>query len=153
MDDILAIWSTQDGSSVQLLSLDSLDRLSEIRRHRPELGEQEQAAIDEFNFANGGDTRHCEISYGPPPIAPEEVVASLAPQVGTIIIYFSFSPYLISTTNDGGARCPLVVLNVEESKKDRKGKWKINGEVEREESGGRWAKFWKGRARLQRGKG
>jgi hypothetical protein len=39
MDDILAVWSTQDGSSVQLSSLDSLDGLSEIRRHGPELGE------------------------------------------------------------------------------------------------------------------
>jgi hypothetical protein len=39
MDGILAIRSKKDGSSVQLSSLDSLDRLSEIRRHGPELGE------------------------------------------------------------------------------------------------------------------
>jgi len=83
MDDILAVRSTQDGSSVQLSSLDFFDRLSEIHRHGPELGEQEQAAIDKLNFGNGDDTRHCEISCGPPPIAPKEVVASPAPQVGT----------------------------------------------------------------------
>jgi hypothetical protein len=40
--------------------------------------------------------------------------------------------------NDGGARCPLAVLNGEESKKDRKGKW---------------AKFWKGKDKATQGKG
>jgi hypothetical protein len=141
MDDILALRSSSRRIFRPLPSLDSLDSLSEIRRHGPEPGEQ-QTAIDEFNFANGGDTRHSEISYAPPPIVREDMVVPPTPQVGTTSSrsrHTSLPPPIMV-----GLVARPAVLDGKESKKDRKGNWKMEGEVEMK-SGGKWAKFWKGK--------
>jgi len=79
MDDIMAIESNSDGFSLAApSSRDSLDRLSEYRRHGPELPQLEAAAIDAFNAAHGTNIGP-EMGYARPPNPPPfEVRAVLA---------------------------------------------------------------------------
>jgi hypothetical protein len=68
------------------------------------------------------------------PLLQKRWLQVLLPQVGTT------SSRFIASTNDGGAHRPTRSLGWEESKKDRKEKWKMKGEVEMN-SGGKWANF------------
>jgi hypothetical protein len=79
MEDIMAIESNSDGFSLAApSSRDSLDRLSEYRRHGPELPQMEAAAVNAFNAAHGTNMGP-EMGYARPPNpSPPEVGAVLA---------------------------------------------------------------------------
>jgi hypothetical protein len=87
MNDVMEVVTNSHGFSVNSrLSIDSLDRLSEIRRHGPALYGMEQAEIAAFNEENGTDWRHAEVGYGRPPVVhPEVEISSPPPDAHTSI--------------------------------------------------------------------
>jgi hypothetical protein len=135
MNDVMDVMTNSHGFSVNsMLSIDSLDRLSEIRRHGPALYGAEQAEVAAFNEENGTDWQHSELGYGRSPAVHPEVEISSPPPVIHRSISRPISTKLPPQMMVGLGAHPAV-LEGEKGAKEEKGKGMARGVKGRGKSG------------------